>query len=107
MNSVQFFTDRNCLESCDPMDIQHRPAGTDLFELQMFLVDIGNGQKAWCGSLQNVADRKKHYVKGWSGLIADLQKILTPSAQLQVLNMLLPMKDRYMADMIRGNSGCL
>jgi hypothetical protein len=86
------------------MDIPHRPAGAELFELQMFLVDIGNGQKDWCGRLQNVSDGKKHYVRGWSGLVADLQRILTPSAQLQVLRALLPIKDRYMADMIRGNS---
>ena len=103
MNSVQFFADMSCLGSCDPMDIQHRPVGADLFELQMFLVDIGNGQKDWCGRLQNVNDGKKHYVRGWSGLVADLQKILTPSAQLQVLRALLPIKDRDMADMIRGN----
>lgn len=85
------------------MDIPHRPAGAELFELQMFLVDIGNGQKDWCGRLQNVNDGKKHYVRGWSGLVADLQKILTPSAQLQVLRALLPIKDRDMADMIRGS----
>lgn len=103
MNSVQFFADMSCLEVCDPMDIQHRPAGAELFELQMFLVDIGNGQKDWCGRLQNVSDGKNHYIKGWSGLVADLQKILTPPAQLQVLNTLLPMKDRYIAETIRGN----
>jgi hypothetical protein len=69
----------------------------------MFLIDIGNGQRSWFGSLQNVNCEKKHYFKGWCGLVADLQKILTPSAQLKVLNALLPMKDRYMADIIKGN----
>ena len=101
--TLQFFADKFCLETCNPMDIGHRPVGADLFELQMFLVDLGNGQKAWYGRLQNVNDGEKHYIKGWSGLVADLQKILTPTAQLEVLRTLLPMKDRYMADIIRGN----
>src|SRR5688572_22832610 len=97
MNAIHFFTDRNCFPVCDAMDIPHRPVGADLFELQMFLVDIGNGQKAWYGSLQNVNDGEKHYFKGSAGLVEDLQKILTPVAQLKVLGTLLPMKDRYMA----------
>jgi hypothetical protein len=45
MDSIQFFADKNCLEACDPMDIPHRPAGADLFELQMFLID--NRSFAW------------------------------------------------------------
>ena len=82
MNTVQFFTDKECFPACDPMDVQHRPVGADLFELQMFLVDLGNGQNAWYGSLQNVEDREKHYFKGWTGLVLNLQGILTPMAQL-------------------------
>ena len=89
MNTLQFFTDKDCFGTCDPMDTPHRPAGADLFELQMFLVDIGNGQKAWYGSLQKVDGGEKHYFKGWSGLAANLQGILTPSAQLEVLKTLL------------------
>lgn len=85
MNTIQFFTDKDCFPACDPMDIPHRPVGTDLFELRMFLVDIGNGQNVWYGSLQNVDDGEKYYFKGWSGLVANLQGILTPRAQLEVL----------------------
>jgi hypothetical protein len=85
VNTIQFFTDKNCFGACDPMDVLHRPVGADLFEIQMFLVDIGNGQKAWYGSLQSMNDEKKHYFKGWSGLVANLQGILTPVAQLGVL----------------------
>ena len=88
MNTIQFFTDKDCFGTCDPMDMLHRPAGADLFELQMFLVDIGNGHKAWYGSLQKVDGGEKHYFKGWSGLAANLQGVLTPSAQLEVLKTL-------------------
>ncbi|HEU4745732.1 MAG TPA: hypothetical protein VFS61_10870 [Anaerolineales bacterium] len=88
MNTIQFFTDKECFPACDAMDIPHRPAGADLFELQMFMVDIGNGQKAWYGSLQRMDNGEKHYFKGWSGLAANLQGILTPSAQLEVLKTL-------------------
>jgi hypothetical protein len=103
VNTIRFFINKNCWEACDPMVLEHKPAGAGEFELQMFLVDIGNGRKSWYGRLQNVNDEKKHYIKGWSGLVADLQKILTPSAQLKVLNALLPIKDRYIADILRGN----
>lgn len=85
MNTLQFFTDKDCFPTCDPMDVPHRPAGADLFELQMFLVDIGNGQNAWYGRLQKMDNGDKHYFKGWSGLATNLQGILTPSAQLEVL----------------------
>lgn len=85
MNTIQFFTNTHGFETHDPMDIEHRPVGADLFELHMFLVDLGNGKNEWCGSLQNVKDGEKHYFKGWSGLIAILDGILTPFAQLQVL----------------------
>jgi hypothetical protein len=88
MNTLQFFTDKDCFPTCDPLDIPHRPAGADLFELQMFLVDIGNGQNVWYGSLQKVNDNVKHYFKGWSGLTANLRGILTPTAQLEVLKTL-------------------
>ena len=103
MNTIRIFINKNCWEAHDPLGLEPRPAGASEFELQMFLVDIGNGRKSWYGSLQNVHDEKKHYFKGWSGLVADLRKMLTPSAQLQVLNALLPMKDRYIADILRGN----
>jgi hypothetical protein len=103
MNAIQFFTDKDCFPTCDPMDVPQRPVGADLFELQMLLVDIGNGHNVWCGRLQNVSDGEKHYFKGWSGLVTNMQNILTPFAQLKVLNVLLPMKDKYIADMIRGN----
>jgi hypothetical protein len=103
VNTIQFFINKNCLEAYDPMGLGHGPAGTDGFELQMALIDLGNGKQEWYGSLQNVNDEKKHYIKGWSGLIADLQKVLTPAVQLKVLNALLPIKDRYVADILRGN----
>jgi len=103
MNTIRFCINRNGREADDPMGTEHRPAGACEFELQMFLVDIGNGRKSWYGSLQNVNDEKKHYIRGWSGLVADLQKVLTPSAQLNVLNALLPMKDRYIAEILRGS----
>ena len=89
MNAIQFFTDRNCFPVCDAMDIPHRPDGADLFELQMFLVDIGNGQSAWYGRLQKMDDGEKHYFKGWSGMVVNLQGILSPFAQLEVLRALL------------------
>ena len=93
MNTIQFFTDKNCLGACDPMDILHRSVGADLFELQMFLVDIGNGQSELCGRLQNVNNGEKHYFKGWSGLVANLQVFLTPIAQVEVLKALLPLDE--------------
>ena len=85
MNAVQFFTDKDCFPACDPLDVPRRPIGADLFELQMVLVDIGNGQNAWYGSLKNMDVGEKHYFRGWSGLVANLQEILTPLAQLEVL----------------------
>ena len=88
MNPLQFFTDKDCFPTCNPLNLLHRPAGADLFELQMFLADIGNGHKAWYGSLQRLDSGEKHYFKGWSGLAANLQGILTPSAQLEVLKTL-------------------
>lgn len=89
MNTIQFFTDKDCFGACDPLNVRQRPVGADLFELQMFLVDIGNGRNAWYGSLQNVNDGAKHYFKGWSGLAANLQGILTPPAQLELLQTLM------------------
>ena len=85
MNTIQFFTDKDCFPACNPMDIPRRPVGATLFELRMFLVDIGNGQNVWYGSLQNVDDGEKYYFKGWPGLVVHLDRILTPSAQLQVM----------------------
>jgi hypothetical protein len=76
------------------MDVRHRPDGADLFEVQMFLVDIGNGQNVWYGRLHKVADGEKHYFRGWSGLVARLQGILTPVAQLEVLEAFLSMRRR-------------
>ena len=78
MNAIQFFADKNCSETVDPLDIGYRPVGAELFQLEMFLVDIGNEKDAWCGSLQNLSDGEKHYFKGWSELVANLQNILTP-----------------------------
>jgi len=54
----------------------------------MSLVDIGNGQAVWAGSLQKVYGGEKRYFKGWSGLVANLRGILTPFAQLEVLKAL-------------------
>ena len=85
MNAIRFFTDKDCFPTCDPLDVLHKPVGADLFELQMVLVDIGNGKNAWCGSLQSMNGGEKHYFKGWSGLVNNLQGILTPMAQLDVL----------------------
>lgn len=93
MNTVQFFTDTNCRETCDPMDIRHSPCGAAVFELQMFLVDIGNGQSTWCGRLQNISGGDKRYFKGWTGLVANLQGLLTPIAQLEVLKALAPLDE--------------
>ena len=89
MNAIQFFTDRNCFPACDPLDVPHRPDGADLFELQMFLVDLGNGQNAWYGSLQNLEEGGKRYFRGWAGMVANLHGILTPSAQFEVLQVFL------------------
>lgn len=89
MNTVQFFIDKNCFEACDLIDGRQSQLETKLFELQMFLVDLGNGQNAWYASLQSVHDGKKHYFKSWSGLVANLQVLLAPNAQLEVLKALL------------------
>jgi hypothetical protein len=91
MSTLQFFTCTNCLEAYDPVDVRHRPAGTELFALEMFLVDIGNGRNEWYGSLQNINNGEKHYFKGWSGLVANLQGLLTPSVQMEILRAILPL----------------
>jgi hypothetical protein len=75
------------------VDIGHRLVRSDLFELQMGLIDIGNGQVLWGGTLQNINNGERCFFKGWSGLIAHLQEILTPSAQLEVLKALIRTKD--------------
>jgi hypothetical protein len=71
------------------MALGHGLPTTDLFELQIGLIDIGNGQAIWGGSLQNVDSGKKHFFQGWSSLVANLQEMLTPSAQLEVLKELM------------------
>jgi len=93
MNAIQFFANKNCTEIDDSMAIGHKPLGTDLFELQMGLIEIGNGQAVWAGSLQNVNNGEKHYFKGWLGLVANLREILTPIAQLEVLNALMQIEE--------------
>jgi hypothetical protein len=93
MNAIQFFANKNCTEIDDPMAVGHKPLGTDLFELQMGLIEIGNGQAVWAGSLQNVNNGEKHYFKGWFGLVANLREILTPIAQLEVLNALMQIEE--------------
>jgi hypothetical protein len=85
VNTIQFSIDKNCLEACDLINARERALEVKLFELQMFPVDIGNGKDTWCGSLQRLHDGEKHYFKGWSGLISNLQGMLTPMAQLEVL----------------------
>jgi hypothetical protein len=93
MNAIRFFANKNYAEIADPVDIGHRLHRTDLFELQMNLVDIGNGQVVWYGTLQNVNNGEKRFFRGWSGLVAALQEILTPPAQLEVLKALIQTKD--------------
>ena len=93
MNAIRFFGNKNYAEIDDPVHISHRRLRTDLFELQMGLIDIGNGQVLWGGTLQKVNNGEKRFFKGWSGLVANLQEILTPSAQLEVLKALLRTKD--------------
>jgi hypothetical protein len=93
MNAIRFFANKNYTEIEDAVHIGHRRLRTDLFELQMSLIDIGNGQVLWGGTLQNVNNGEKRFFKGWSGLVANLQEILTPSAQLEVLKALLRTKD--------------
>jgi hypothetical protein len=93
MNAIRFFANKNYAEIADPMHISHRLHRTDLFELQMGLIDIGNGQVLWCGTLQNVNNGEKRFFRGWSGLVAILQEILTPPAQFEVLKALIQTKD--------------
>lgn len=93
MNSIQFFADKDCSKKDNLMNGDYRPTGKDLFELQTWLVDIGNGQKEWCGKLHNVSTGEKRFFKGWSGLIANLQEILTPFAQLEVMRALMPIEE--------------
>jgi len=95
MNTIQFFANKNCAEIVDPMDVGHRPPGTDLFELQVGLIEIGNGQAVWGGSLQNVNNGEKRYFLDWPDLIANLQEILIPLAQLEVLRALIRTKETY------------
>ena len=97
MNTIQFFANKNDSEIADPLDIGNRPAGTNLFELQMGLVDIGNGQAVWVSSLRKIYNGEQRYFKDWSGLVAGLQEILTPLAQFRVLQEL-------MAQISPGNS---
>jgi hypothetical protein len=92
MSTIRFFANKNYAEIDDPMDVGHRSPETDLFELQMGLIDIGNGQAVWGGSLQNVNNGKKRFFKGWLGLVANLQEMLTPSAQFEVLKALMRTK---------------
>jgi len=89
MNTIQSFANKNCLEIVDPIDIGNRPAGTNLFKLQMGLVDIGNGQAVWAYSLKKVYNGEQRYFKDGSGLVAGLQEILTPLAQFRVLQELM------------------
>jgi len=93
MITIQFFANKNDSEIVDPLDIGHRPLGTDLFELQVGLIEIGNGQAVWGGSLQNVNNGEKRYFKSWSSLDVNLREILTPSAQLEVLKALMQTKE--------------
>ncbi|HET8562948.1 MAG TPA: hypothetical protein VFM35_03630 [Candidatus Binatia bacterium] len=94
MNAIRFFANKNYAEIEDPVHfVGHRRLRTDLFELQMGLIDIGNGQVLWGGTLQNVSNGEKRFFKGWSDLVANLQEILTPSAQLEVLKALIRTKD--------------
>ena len=93
MNTIQFFANKNCVEIVDPIDAGHRPPGTDLFELQVGLIEIGNGQAVWGGSLQNVNNGEKRYFKSWSGLDANLRENLTPFAQLEVLKALMQTRE--------------
>ena len=93
MNTIRFFADKNYAKIDDPMKVGHAPPGTDLFELQVDLIDIGNGQAVWGGSLQNVNNGEKRFFKGWSGLVGNLQEMLTPSAQLEVLKALMRIKE--------------
>lgn len=93
MNAIRFFANKNYAEIEDTLHIGHRPRRTDLFELQMCPIDIGNGRILWGGALQSVSNGEKRYFRGWSGLVANLQEILTPSAQLEVLKALIQTKD--------------
>jgi hypothetical protein len=93
MNAIRFFANKNYAKIEDPVCIVHGRLGNDLFELQMGLIDIGNGQVLWGGTLQNVNNGEKRFFKGWSGLVANLREILTPSAQLEVLKALMRTKE--------------
>jgi len=95
MNAIRFFANKNYTEIDDPIDVGHRPPETDLFELQMGLIDIGNGQAVWGGRLQNANNGEKRFFKGGQGLVANLQEILTPSAQLEVLKALMRTKEAW------------
>ena len=100
MNSIQFFANKDCAEMVNPMYVGHRRPETDLFELQMGPIEIGNGQAVWGGSLQNVNNGEKRYFKGWSSLAANLREILTPLAQLEVLKALLQTNEGCIEDEI-------
>lgn len=91
MNAIRFFANRDYTED-DSRDVGHGWPKADLFELQMGLIDIGNGQAIWGGRLQNVNNGEKRFFKGWSGLAANLQDMLTPAAQLEVLQALIRRK---------------
>lgn len=89
MNTIKFLANKNGPEIVDPIDTGNRPAATNLFELQIGLVDIGNGQAVWTSSLKKVYNGEQRYFKDWSGLVAGLQEILTPRAQFRVLQELM------------------
>lgn len=93
MDTIRFFTDANCVGACELIDARQRVAEANQFEVRMFLVDIGNGQVAWYGSLQNVKKGEPHYFRGWSGLVANLQRILSSGAQLEILKTFAPLAE--------------
>jgi hypothetical protein len=92
MNAIHFFANKDDSEMDDSRDVGHRLTKAHLFELQIGLIDIGNAQAVWVGSLQNVNNGEKRFFKSWSGLAANLQDMLTPSAQLEVLKALIRLK---------------
>jgi len=93
MNAIRFFANKSYVETDPPMDAGHKLAQTTLFELHLGLIDIGNGQAVWGGSLQDINSGEKHFFKGWPGLVTNLQEILTPSAQLEVLRALMRIRE--------------
>jgi hypothetical protein len=67
------------LERSSAMGIRDRSGRTDLFLLRVWAEDVHgrNGEVAWRGKVQRVADGETHLFSDWQGLVALLLAMLS------------------------------